>query len=310
MTASGVKHGFYKFDDFCALPFDDQPWLVKPIIPAGGWINIYGQPKKARKSYLATGLAWAVSSDQPTWLGFDVPQHGPVLYLQVDTPHTIWRQRNLDISKGGYDLSNIWFASLLTMPYPFNIEQHEDQLGEMIAGVPDNPVMIIYDTGRKMHQMNENESQDMTLFMAALENVSGLDKAKILITHEKKNSSEGDRESQSEHETEGGDLMKGNRGSSAVAGAVDTIIKLTPKGYMYYQGRAVGESHKKLKFSHVYGEMGFMWEEDVDDDVTEARKLINQYKNGSERSLARLLAKARNIDDEKARAIIRRQKEK
>lgn len=300
--------GFYRYDDFVSLPYDETLWLIKPIIPAGGWVNLYGQPKKARKSYLALGMAWAISSGQPQWLGFPLEKHGPVLYLQADTPHALWRQRNVDVSKGGYDLSNIWFASTMTMPYPFNITEHADKLNEMIHDVPDHPVMIIYDTGRKMHQLDENSSQDMTLLMGLLEEVAGIDKAKVIITHDKKGGGEGDPSA--DDETDGGDLMKGNRGSSAVAGAVDTIIKMTPKGYMQYQGRAVGEEHKKLKFTHVFGEMGFMWEEDISPEVEEARKLLTLYKAASERALARILAKRFNMEDEKARAIIRRQKER
>jgi len=310
VSTSGHE-GFFKYADWINLPYDDEPWLIKPIVPQGGWVNLYGQPKKARKSYLALGASEAVASGRDSWLGFEVTRHGPVLYLQVDTPHNIWRQRVVDIAQGGYDFSNVWFSSLINIPYPFNIADHEDWLTEQVAAVPDPPVMIVYDTGRRLHTLDENSSQDMTVFMGALERASGLDAAKWLITHDKKGSDGGQSEKPKEdNEAEGGDLMKGNRGSSAVAGAVDTVIKLTPKGYMYYQGRAVGEMHKRLKFTHVHGEMGFMWQEDVDPEVEEARKLITTYKSGSERSLARLLAKSRSIDEERARAIIRREKVK
>lgn len=307
--------GFVKGDEFLKLPRDAETWLIKPLVPTGGFVNIYGQPKKARKSYLALGMAWAVASGQEKWLGFDVRTSGPVLFLQVDTPHTLWTQRVEDIAKGGYDFSNVWFASMYTMPYPFNINEHEEILNERIQAVEnecsESPVMVVFDTAAAMHTMDENRQQDMTLFMHALKRVSG-EKAKILVSHDKKGPSEISKEDQQDsHEQEGGDLMRGNRGSSAVAGGVDTVIKMTPKGYMYYQGRAVGEEHKKLKFSHVYGEMGFMWEEDVSDEIHEARRLIQIFKQGSERSLARLLAKKFNdMDEEKARAIIRRQKER
>jgi hypothetical protein len=306
-----APYGFYSGDEFLALPRDPETWLVKPLVPVGGFVNIYGQPKKARKSYLALGLAWAVASGQSKWLGFEVKHSGPVLYLQADTPHNLWTQRVEDIAAGGYDFSNVWFASLLTIPYPFNIAEHEDTLAEMISVVPGEPVMIIFDTGAAMHTLDENKQQDMTLFMHALSRVAG-HQAKVLITHSKKAGGESNVEGNASdnHEAEGGDLMRGNRGSGAVAGGVDTIIKVTPKGYLYYQGRAVGEQHKKMKFSHVHGEMGFMWEEDIDSEAVEARALLDQFKNGSERSLARLLAKSRGMDEAKARAIIRKQKKR
>ena len=313
MAADAPDFGFYRFDDFCALPTDPGVWLIKPIVPVGGWINLYGQPKKARKTYLALGMAWAISSGQSQWLGMSVLKHGPVLFLQVDTPHAVFKQRMQDIHEGGYDMSNVWVSSLLTMPYPFNIIEHEDTLNEMVERVRvdtgEAPAMIVFDTGRKLSALDENSSAEMTLLMQALERVSGRDMAKVLITHDKKGPSEGDQDD-SDHEREGGDLMRGNRGSGAVAGAVDTVMKMTPKGYLYFQGRACGEQHKRLKFTHVSGEMGYMWEEDADDTVEEARKLLKTYKRASERSLARMLANTKGIDEERARGIIRREKEK
>jgi hypothetical protein len=305
--AGAIPFGFYKGSDFLALPRDPETWLIKPLIPQDGWINVYGKPKKARKSYLALGMAHAVSTGQDSWLGFEVRSAGPVLFFQADTPHDMWAQRIEDIEAGGYDFDNVWFASLHTMPYPFNIHEHEEVLGEMIASIPVKPAMIIFDTARTMHTGDENSSQDMTLFMHALKRVAG-HQAKILITHDKKGGGQDSKDGDGDN---GGDLMEGNRGSTAIAGAMDTVIKLTPKGYMHYQGRAVGEMHKKLAFTKVLGggEMGFMWEEDISDEVVEARALIDKYKGGSERSLARLLAKSQDIPEETARSVIRRQKE-
>ena len=311
-------YGFYSGDEYLALPRDQETWVVKPLIPVGGWVNVYGPPKKARKSYFALGLAQAVACGKPSWLGFDILNPGPVLYLQADTPDPLWAQRVRDTKSGGYDFSNVYFASLMTMPYPFNISDHEEILSEMISKVPGDPVMIVFDTGRALHTMDENSSQDMTLFVHALNRVAG-HMAKVLITHDKKGLA--DTKGEPDHAAEQEDLMRGNRGSTSIAGGVDTTIKMTPKGYMYYQGRAVGDAQKKLKFTHVHNAdfpcphehladcMGHVWEEDHDDEILQARTLLTKYTNGSERSLARILAKDRNITEEKARAILRKQKE-
>lgn len=311
---TGVEYGFYRASEFLSLPRDPETWLIQPLVPVGGWVNVYGKPKKARKSYFALGMAWAVSSGQLEWLGFAVRRNGPVLYLQADTPHTLWTQRIEHIEAAGYDFSNVWFASLLTIPYPFNIAEHEDILAGMIDDARQeavkhlkaHPVLIIYDTGRKLHLGDENSSQEMTLFMNALDRVSGREPAKVLITHDKK----GSTQDKVDDDDDTGDLMEGNRGSTSVAGAVDTVIRLTPKGYMYYQGRAVGEVHKRLKFAHVHGEMGFMWQEDLDEPDEAARHLLLTYRQGSERSIARLLAKKCNLAEERARAIVRRERQR
>lgn len=319
--------GFLRYNDFINLPCDPETWLIRPIIPAGGRVNLYGQPKKARKSYLALGAAWAISTGQDDWLGFEVKQAGPVLYLQADTPHTLWRKRAMDIHSGGYDMSNIWFASTLSVPYPFNMSEHEDILADLIAAVPNSPIMTIFDTTAALHTAEENNVRDMTLFMHALDRVAPK-QAKLLVTHDRKGNTPppGEKQTQAEdHEKEGGDLMRGNRGSTAIAGAMDTVIKMTPKGYMYYQGRAVGEKHKKLSFNHVHSNsacpcpysdtedcMGWMWGEYDDTVIEEAQKLLQLYKSGSERSLGRLLAQSQgwtgSDGEERARSIIRRQK--
>jgi len=327
MANPATTFGFYRGPEFLELPRDPQTWLIQPIVPTGGFVNVYGQPKKARKSYLALGMAWAVSTGQASWLGFPIRYQGPVLYLQVDTPHALWADRIQDIISGGYDFSNVWLASTQTAPYPFDIGIHEDQLQEMIAQVTDAPVMIVCDTAASMHTLDENSNQEMGLFMHAVNRAVGQRMAKILVSHDSKSGGAppggGDTSAESvDHSAEGGSLMRGNRGASAVAGAADTVIKVSPKGYLYYQGRAVGEEHKKLRFDHVHNAahpcphkrpqdcMGWMWWEDLDPLIVEARRLLLLYKSGSERSLARVLARSCKIEEERARAIIRRQREK
>lgn len=322
MTDANHYEPAYRFlsaDEYVELPDEQETWLIHPLIAAGGWVNIYGKPKKARKSYLALSAAWAISSGQARWLdSFDVRSHGPVLFVQADTPRPFWKQRVRDIMSGGYDLSNVYIADLYDLPRQFDITKHADILSAMIEEVPES-VAVIYDTSRKLHVGDENSSLDMTLLMNAISETAGLDRAKILISHDKKGHAPDGSGSQAD-DSEGGDLMDGSRGSTAVAGGVDAVIKLTPKGWMHYQSRAVGEEHKHLSFNHVHNAkypcphksprdcMGWMWGLDTPPEIEEAKKLLTTYKTGSERSLARMLATACDMDEERARSIIRRQK--
>lgn len=307
-----IHYQFIKGSEYIALADDGETWLIEPLIPAGGWVNIYGKPKKGRKSYLALGMAWAISTGQPQWIGFDVRSAGPVLFLQADTPRPLWRQRMLDLSDAGYDMSGIHVGDIKSIPYPFNIAEHAEILHEMVEEVRQaegmNPLMIVLDTARKLHRGDENSSQDSTILMDGIEMATGPDMAKILITHDKKGGALDPKRGDEDDPDTQVDLMEGARGSTAIAGAVDTVIKMTPKGYMWYQGRAVGEERKKLRFQHVGGKMGYMWEEDIAPEVEEAKKLVSTYTTGSERSLARMLAKSQHIEEEAARSIIRRQK--
>ena len=314
--------GFLPYHEYQAMPRPDIVWLMQFVIPYGGWFNIYGQPKKARKSYLALGMSWAIASGQPSYLGFPIKHHGPVLYLQVDTPDTTWAQRTKDIHTGGYDLSNVWFASTRSIPYPFDIDRNGEWIADCVARVPD-AVLVIFDTCRKMHMEDENSSQGMSLVMNAMDEVAGRDRAKGLVSHENKGQASSAAPVSAEStDTADSNLMKGNRGSSAVAGAMDVVIKMTPKGIMQFEGRQVPEQHKRLKFTHVHGEehpcpypspadcFGFMWQSDESSDVEMAKDLIKTYKTGSTHSLARILSKARGINEEAARTMIRRLKQK
>jgi hypothetical protein len=336
MPTEEIDYGFYRYDDFIALPHNPDNWLIHPIVPTGGWINLYGKPKMARKSYLALGMAWAVSTGQDKWLGFDVRKAGSVLFFQADTPHEMWRQRLIDIQGGGYDLSNIFFASMKTMPSPFNILDAEDVLKEMIERTVEEtdeaPSMVVLDTAREIHTGNENDSQEMTLVRHALDRAIGPDPAKVLISHDKKLGQGYQRAQGSKDKREPEDvelqtnIMEGSRGSTALSGKMDTVIRLSSKGCMDYQGRASAYNRKMLAFTHVHKEgecpyadidncMGWMWEEDVPAEVIAARALIGQFPNGSERSLGRNLAKQfpkifKDMDSEAARSVIRREKKR
>src|SRR5574341_1381405 len=119
-----TNYRFAPGDEYVTLPRDPETWLIKPLWPVGGWLNIYGQPKKARKSYLALGMAHAISAGLDSWLSFPVHKHGPVLFLQVDTPRSLWAPRLEDLASAGWDLSNVFVADTKMSPFPFNVSEH------------------------------------------------------------------------------------------------------------------------------------------------------------------------------------------
>lgn len=313
--------GFISGSDYINLHDDTETWLIEPLVPSGGWVNLYGIPKVARKSYLALGMSWAISTAQDKWLGFDLMTAGPVLYMQVDTPRNLWRERLEHIASAGYDFSNIYFADPYSAPSPFNIFIHGDTLRRMIDNLVDeikmDPVMIVLDTGRKIHQGNENDNGEMSIMMDTVQDIAPK-MGKELVTHQKKGADFKD------HKTgvfEDGPLMDGNRGASAVTGAVDTIIRLTEGGRMDFQGRATaGEERKQLRFERVCqcdwpskGRRcpGHWWVEDKDTVDMTAEKLVKEYPQGDASSLARMLCKQHDdVNFEAARKKISRLREK
>ena len=213
-----------------ALPRDPQPWLIEKIVPAGGLMNVYGKPKLG-KSFMALGIALAVSNPAVTqWLDRPVLKHGPVVYLQVDTPRSEWADRVSRISEQ-HDISNIHFTDMLEVPYPLNINVEGVKLGlkQYIAQMDPKPVLLVVDTLREVHEGDENDSGAMKKVITSLvECTMGVNCSLLLVSHSRKDNI--DRPD---------DIMDDGRGSSYVSGRMDVVAKLTEKN-VHMKGRSIG----------------------------------------------------------------------
>lgn len=225
--------------DYIANYDESENWLIEPLLPAGGIVNIYGKPKTG-KSFAAMGMAIAIASGAPSWLGFPILQHGPVAYLQVDTPRGEWKRRWRRIADAGYDITGIGMMDLMMVPYPYNIllPQHQRWLQLQLDAI--KPVVVFIDTLREAHDGDENNSTDMKKVINQIRKAAR-GAAIVFISHARKDSM---------WQQQGGadDLMDDSRGSSYVSGRMDTIIKFTggkgkpPRGSMIYKGRSVEQS--------------------------------------------------------------------
>lgn len=216
-------------DLYIQLVDDDEKWLIKPILPPSGLVNMYGKPKSG-KSMAAIGMAIAISSGAPEWNGFEIHTHGPVAYLQIDTPRFEWKTRFRNLYDHGYDISKIAMLDLNTAPYPFNIllPQHQTWLRQQLEVI--KPVFIVIDTLREAHEGDENDSTDMKKVVNALVKVCR-PAAVAFISHSRKDSAMNQMGADS-------DLMDEGRGSSYMSGRMDTVMKFTDKT-MTIKGRSV-----------------------------------------------------------------------
>lgn len=221
-----------------AAPRDPQPWVIRSLVPVGGLVNIYGKPKSF-KSYLALGMAFAVANGADEWNGFEVLKQGRVAYLQIDTPRSNWAGRIDKLAAAGFDDSNILFADLNTVPYPYNVLEEKHYLGLKQALAEWQPVMVIIDTLRESFSGDENDSNTMrnviTNIVAATRPSSV-----ILLSHQRK-------DGVMQRMNGGEDLMDDNRGSSYIPGRMDVIIKMTGKR-MIYQGRSTPKGVTEVEF--------------------------------------------------------------
>ena len=292
---------FVSGDEYLALPSQAQTWVIEPLIPAGGLVNIYGKPKEAKKTWMGLNMALAVSNGWETLMGrFPVRTWGPVVYLQVDTPRPLWRPRLELYRKQGHDISMIYLADPELVPFPMDLldeeSNHTQVLVDMIQQTFGNtpPVVVFIDTLREVHGGDEDKSTVMRNVVARLRKAFA-GSAIVLISHSRKGSG-GDFNSSAE--TSDDTLMDENRGSGYVAGRMDTIIRLTPK-YMSYQGRAVGKERLKIEFNVGTG----LYSAAFDPIEAKAKTLDS---SASTRSSAKSLARDLHISEEAARSALRR----
>ena len=113
-----VVSSFHSTDDYLTRTLPEERWIVKHLIPAGGLVTLYGKPK-CGKSFFALGLAASVSDGHPWFLmpEFTVDVPGPVVFLQLDTPPSIWTEYIEGVVGGGMNLNRcigptVWMSRM------------------------------------------------------------------------------------------------------------------------------------------------------------------------------------------------------
>jgi RecA-family ATPase len=199
-------------------------------------LNIYGKPKTG-KSMIGLQLASAISSGKADWLSFGIVSHGPVAYLQIDTPRSLWMERVKHLQSHGLDFSNVYFADSQECPYPFNIlGDGKKWLQDNIALMDTPPLVLFIDTLREIHSGSEDESAQMKNVLAELESaVPGM--AIVLISHSRKGNPQ--------NFGMAADLMDENRGSGYIAGRMDCVMWLREKA-LTAKGRSLPETEVQV----------------------------------------------------------------
>jgi len=287
------RPGFCDIATYLKLPREPETWLVKPLIPTGGAALLYGEAKLG-KSYLAAQLAAAIAGQYDEWLGFPINQHGVVLYLQLDTPRSVWAHRFNELChRGSIDLSNPNFKLAdrdSIEHYPFDILQpdHMKYLHAIVqAHMPVTTVII--DTLREAHTGEENSSTDTR---NVLVNITAAchPAAVILVSHARKPHPEIER-----------DIMNDHRGSDQVVARMDAIMRLT-KTRLYYAGRSIEQDNIRLERL----DSGF-WRPVVSDDEKRIMDdiMISPFHQ-TMREKARAIAPKLAITEEAAMSRLRR----
>jgi RecA-family ATPase len=279
-------------EEYLALPRAPETWLIEGLLPVGGGLLIFGDPKVG-KSYAALQLASCLVEGKD-WLGFPVPRATTAVYVQLDTPRSLWADRVQSLKQSGYPVEKIHYADRETLEtYPFDIldPEHFALLTQGLSFV--KPGVVIIDTLRECHSGDENDSTDMQSVIAHLD-AAVKPAALILISHARKSNPEF-----------GYDLMNDNRGSNYVVGRMDAICRFSHKS-MRCSSRTLEEHTTNL----IRSDDG-TWELAMDEFISAAEEMIASAEKGaSVRDLARQLhERVPNRSEMACRAYLRRRLE-
>ena len=244
-------------DEYQELPRPATTWLVDQFISASGITNLFSAPKVG-KSFLALDLARAVSQGEPSWLNQTILRQAKVLYVQLDTPRSLWSERIAKLREAGisFDTNDITpetprachyflIADMEQAPYPFNV--HDPECVAWLQGQINKhqPELVIIDTLREVHDLDEDKATPMKSVLTALRAATmpkeGSPPALLIISHSRKSNPKFD-----------GGLMDEGRGANYVAGRSDVVCRMLAKEgadtcRMIYRGRNTGHEVKILQ---------------------------------------------------------------
>src|SRR3990167_6601963 len=273
--------------DYLTLPRAPETWLVEPLVPTGGSCLVYGDAKVG-KSFAAIQLALAIEQGSD-WLGFPVRAAGKVVYVQLDTPRSLWATRLASIRVSHPEVDQLMCADRETLDtFPFDIlnPSHSDLLTVALREI--NPVAVVIDTIRESHSGDENDSTTMRNVVSSLV-AATQPAALIVVAHSRKNV--GDQTA---------DLIADNRGSNYIVGRMDSIISFNRRT-AHYTGRAIEEGTIR-----IHREDNGLWTPDEDKIDHHIDYILSDSSLPTMREKAQELAIRVGKTEEAARSILRR----
>ena len=170
------KKRFTRFDQ---IEVRAPEWLIDDVIEADSTAMIFGDPGSG-KSFVALDWACRIASGTP-WRGFDVEQ-APVGYILGEGQAGLGRRIKAWQEHNGISLDKMPIHAAHAVPMPDELE-----LASLIRDIADEigqPALVVIDTlARNFGPGDENNTQDMSRFIAACDRVRRAFGCTILIIH-------------------------------------------------------------------------------------------------------------------------------
>jgi hypothetical protein len=195
-------------DDIIDSP--SPSWLTEDFFTLAAFVLLYGEPGSG-KSFIALDLALSIQAGITWQAGRRTTKPGTVVYIAAEGVGGLGnRIRAWKIGHSVDSFRNIWF--LPTAPQLLDKDEIEGLI-DTLCRLPELPVLVIIDTlARTTVGGDENSARDMGEFVAAIDRIRAAFGCTVLVVH---------------HATKEG---KFERGSSALRGAADVVIKTSKKG--------------------------------------------------------------------------------
>ena len=179
----------------------------------------------------------------------------------MDTPRSTWIRRFKILKGCGWAFSNdcVWNADAVSVgraALDITNPEHVKELRGMVEDVMEEPVpegadysptpvAVFIDTVRRIHLGDENSSGDQQELVNIIQTIA-YPAAVVLIAHERKPPGQGGSNN---------DIRDASRGSGAISGAVDIIIRMKAskkEASFSWMGRDLQEGQAKLKKNVLY----------------------------------------------------------
>lgn len=234
----------YSTADYLALPRPDEVFIVDDLLPVGGSMLIYGDPKVG-KSFIAMQLAQHISRGD-RWMGFETHK-AKVLYVQLDTPRYLWMTRMDSLIESGEPFGvdgDIYHAdreSLETWPFDILNPAHFKKLRDEVDNI--QPDVVIIDTLKEAHQAPENDNTEGQRVIAALS--AATHPAALVIVHHARKLSDG----------RPNDIIQGARGAGYLTGRMDAIVAMSSRTMHYISRATEGGTMRMERKDNGYWEL-------------------------------------------------------
>jgi len=195
---------FELLDDEEIESLPSPEWLIEDILPSEALAVLYGPPKIG-KTFLGLDWAFSICTGRP-WCGHAV-KAGAVMYVYSEGSGKLkcrtraWKQSHGVGGKLG--------VQFITRAVNLLNQREVNRLNRTICKLPVPPKLIVLDTlARCIEGGDENSARDVGALVGVADRLRAEFKTTVLIIH---------------HSGKNGD----ERGSTALRGAADTMLKLT-----------------------------------------------------------------------------------